>query len=321
MSTNNSKGIKALAAKYVLEQGIECIGVNFISPFSTFSSENNSAIAVAKCLKIPLRIITKGKDYIEIIRNPKYGYGKGLNPCIDCRIYILMKAKELMEKLNIDFIVTGEVIGQRPMSQYKNTLLLIEREALLNGKILRPLSAKLLPETECEKKRLVDREKLLAIKGRSRKIQLQLAKKLCITGWSTPAGGCLLTQKDFASKLKDLFEYKSKVTWKDIMLLKIGRHFRIYKSKIIVGRNESENKLLLNLKCSNDYWFEVPNYGSPIALLQGAKDDIAIKLAASLTARYSDCKQVNVPVNYTHGSIVVKAIETSLIEKLKIGCR
>ncbi|MEW6070645.1 MAG: hypothetical protein AB1485_08510 [Candidatus Thermoplasmatota archaeon] len=313
----------ALATKLVLDQGIEVVGIEFTSPL--YLSEPGSkcrASEAAHSLIIPLKTIPAGEDYLEVIRNPKYGYGTALNPCLDCRIYMLRKAKELMKKLNADFIITGEVLGQRPMSQYRKAMQLIEREAGLEGKILRPLSAKLLPESEAEKRGFVDREKLLDIRGRSRKIQLELAKKLGVTGYSTPAGGCLLTQKEFAAKLKDLFEHKSKVTWHDVELLKVGRHFRAGNSKIIVGRNEQENKILLGLKYEDDYWFEVPNYGSPITLLQDSKNKEAIALAAAITAKYSDCKDKIVLVKYNDSKaehrIKVKPLENKLLDSLRI---
>lgn len=313
-----------LAAKLLQEQGIDILGIKFTSPFCLCDSGGKChALEVAKNMKIPLKVISKGEEYLEIIRNPKYGYGSALNPCVDCRIHMLKKAKELMKKSIADFIVTGEVLGQRPMSQHKKTLLLIEREAGLEGKVLRPLSAKLLPKTEPEIRGFVDREKLLDIKGRSRKRQLALIKQLNITGWGAPSGGCLLTQKEFAAKLKDLFKWKPKIIWRDVELLKIGRHFRAENSKIIVGRNEQENKLLLGLKNEDDYWLEVPNYGSPVVLLQGTKkEELLIELAASITARYSDCKHDNVLVKCNTGlkeyTIKVKPAEQSTIEKLRI---
>jgi tRNA U34 2-thiouridine synthase MnmA/TrmU len=315
----------ALAAKLVLEQNIDVIGIKFTSPFCLCDSGGKCrASEVANSLGMPLKIISKGEDYLELVRNPKYGYGSALNPCLDCRIYMLRETKELMKETNADFIITGEVLGQRPMSQYRKAFNLIEQESGLEGKILRPLSAKLLPETEVEREGLVNREKLLSIRGRSRKKQFELVKKFGITGYSTPAGGCLLTQKEFASKLKDLFEHSSKVTWHDIELLKIGRHFRSGNSKIIVGRNEKENKILLSLKYNDDYWFEVPNYGSPIVVLQGGKDELAIKVASAITARYSDCNEDEVLVKYNDSegkehTIKVKPAENKLLDSLRIA--
>ena len=178
---------------------------------------------------------------------------------------------------------------------------IIEKEAGLGGKILRPLSAKCLPETDAERKGWIEREKLLDIKGRSRKRQIELARRFGLSDYPSPAGGCLLTDREFAAKVRDLFKYKRNVRLKDISLLKVGRHFRLGSNKIIVGRNEMENKLLLSLKALGDYYFEVPDCGSPTTILQGRKSSEAIRTAASLTARYSDAKRESVQVAYRTG--------------------
>lgn len=312
-----------LAAKLMQEQGIEVIAVNFTSPFSLCSSRGEcNAVKAAEKLNIPIKVIFKGKDYLKILRNPKYGYGSGMNPCVDCRIYMLKKAKALARKLGAKFIFTGEVLDERPMSQNFKALKIIEKEAGLENKIVRPLSAKLLPETEAEKKGWVDRSKLLAIHGRSRKPQIQLAKEKNITDYPCPSGGCLLTYKEFANKFKDLIQHKKKITFNDILLLKIGRHFRFGKNKIIIGRNKLENDELLHLKNKWDYIFNVPGYGSPITLLQGPKTKEAIKAASSLTARYSDAKtEPQVLVNYKRNfekSIIVKPYSDEEVSKLRI---
>jgi len=229
-----------------------------------------------------------------------------MNPCIDCRIYMLREAKRIAKEVGANFIVTGDVLGERPMSQHRKALELEEKEAGLERMILRPLSAKLLPETIPEREGWVDRSKLLDIKGKSRKPQIALAKKFGIPeDYPSPSGGCLLTYKEFASKVRDLFEHKEKVSMREVRLLKIGRHFRFGSSKIIVGRNESENKLLLDLKNTEDYVFEVPGYGSPITILEGSKSKEAIEVAAKLTARYSDAgaegKEVLVEYKFLQG--------------------
>lgn len=313
-----------LATKLILEQGIDVIAVNFTSPFCLCNSGGKChAIKAAEMLNIPIKIVPKGKDYLKVLKNPKYGYGSGMNPCIDCRIYMLKKAKALARKFGAKFIFTGEVLDERPMSQHFKALKIIEREAGLENKIVRPLSAKLLPETEAEKKGWVDRSKFLGIRGRSRKPQIRLAKEKNITDYPSPSGGCLLTYKEFANKFKDLIQHKKRITFNDILLLKIGRHFRFGKNKIIVGRNKLENDTLLRLKGKWDYIFNVPNYGSPITLLQGPKTKEAIKAAASLTARYSDAKtEPQVLVNYgrnsLENSIVVKPYSDEEASKLRI---
>jgi tRNA U34 2-thiouridine synthase MnmA/TrmU len=306
-----------LAVKLVLDQGIDVEAVNFVSPFCLCRKGGCGALEVAKNLNIPLKTITVGEEYLRIVRKPKFGYGKNMNPCIDCRIFMLKKAKKYAEEIGASFIFTGEVLGQRPMSQHRKTLGIIEKEAGLKGKILRPLSAKLLPPTEVEKKGLVSRETLLGIEGRSRKKQIRLAQELKVTEYSCPGGGCLLTYREFTSKLKDLFERKKRISLKDVRLLKVGRHFRFGKNKIIVGRNEAENRLLLQMKMTNDYCFEAQDTGSPITLLQGPKTRIAVKRAAELTVYYSDRKQSVVLVKFGKGELD-KSLRTSILSREKV---
>lgn len=288
-----------LAIKLVKDQGINIVALNFVSPFCLCNQKGKCfSVDLAKQLGIPLKVMDKGKGYLKIIRKPKYGYGSGMNPCIDCRIFILKKARQYAKKIGAKFIFTGEVLDQRPMSQYRRALGIIEKEAGLEGKVLRPLSAKLLPETEAEKKGWVDRTKLLALKGRGRKEQFQLAKNLKIKDHACPGGGCLLTYEEFADKVRDLFQHKKIINMKDIELLKLGRHFRLNKNKIIVGRNEQDNSQLIKLKNKSDYVFEVPKVGSPVTLLQGAKTKKAVETAAKLTLRYSDFKGMEGIVEY-----------------------
>jgi tRNA-specific 2-thiouridylase len=306
-----------LAVKLVLDQGIDVEAVNFVSPFCLCRKGGCGALEVAKNLNIPLKTITVGEEYLRIVRKPQFGYGKNMNPCIDCRIFMLKKAKKYAEEIGASFIFTGEVLGQRPMSQHRKTLGIIEKEAGLKGKILRPLSAKLLPPTEVEKKGLVSRETLLGIEGRSRKKQIRLAQELKVTEYSCPGGGCLLTYREFTSKLKDLFERKKRISLKDVRLLKVGRHFRFGKNKIIVGRNEAENGLLLQMKMTNDYCFEAQDTGSPITLLQGPKTRIAVKRAAELTVYYSDRKQSVVLVKFGKGELD-KSLRTPILSREKV---
>jgi tRNA-specific 2-thiouridylase len=287
-----------LAVKLLLEQGIEVEAVNFMSPFCLCGKGGCGAHEVAKKFDIPLKIISVGQDYLRVVRNPKHGYGKNMNPCIDCRIFMLKEAKKHAKETGASFIFTGEVLDERPMSQHLRALKMIEEEAGLSNRILRPLSARLLPETFIEKAGLVDRRKLLDIRGRSRKRQIELAKEFNIVDYPCPAGGCLLTYKEFAEKVRDLFKHKKRVTLKDIALLKVGRHLRLGTDKIVVGRNESENKTLVKMKAASDYFFEVPSCGSPTTILQGTKTKEAIEKAAALTAYYSDNKNARVKVRF-----------------------
>jgi tRNA-specific 2-thiouridylase len=304
-----------LATKLILDQGIEVVAVHFILP--VVAEKEDYAEKTVKHFGIPLMSVEVGDEYLDVLRNPKYGYGSGMNPCIDCRIYMLREAKKLAQEIGAEFIVTGDVLGERPMSQYRKALNIEEEEAGLEGLILRPLSAKLMPETIPERERWVDRSKLLAISGKSRKPQIALAEKFGLQDvYPTPSGGCLLTHKEFAAKVKDLFDHEPKVTKRDIALLRIGRHFRLKASKIIVGRNEAENKLLLELKNPADYAFEVPGCGSPITILEGSQDPEAIELAARLTARYSDAsKEEEIRVEYWNEEVKRTVIVSPLDEK------
>jgi tRNA U34 2-thiouridine synthase MnmA/TrmU len=304
-----------LAVKLIQSQGIEVRLVNFTTPF--FPSKK--AKEMAKQLKIKLKEIDVTREYLKILKNPKHGYGSFLNPCIDCKIFMLRKAKQYAKKIGAKFIFTGEVLGERPMSQNKNALVLIEKESGLKGKLLRPLSAKLLPITEAEK-RWISRGKLLDIRGRRRERQIELAKKFKIKNYPTPSGGCLLTNNEYAAKAKDLITNNKKISVNDIKLLKIGRHFRHGKNKIIVGRDEEENKELLKLRNSSDYAFEALNIGSPVTLLQGPKTKDSINLAAKLTINYSDSKEKAL-VRYGRKlskKMIAKNIKNEEINKLRI---
>jgi len=312
-----------LAVKLLLEQGIDVEAINFVSPFCLCGRGGCGASEVAKKFQIPLKFVSVGEDYLKVVRKPKHGYGRNMNPCIDCRIFMLKKAKKYARETGAAFIFTGEVLDERPMSQHFKALKTIEEEAGLKNRVLRPLSAKVLPETLIEKRGLVDREKLLGFQGRSRKKQIELARVFSIADYPCPAGGCLLTYKEFADKVRDLFENKNRVGLKDIALLKLGRHLRYGKNKIVVGRNESENKTLLQMKSPSDYYFEVPNSGSPITILQGTKTKKAIQKAAALTAYYSDEKSPEVLVRFGKNSLdretKVSKLNKEEVETLRIS--
>jgi tRNA U34 2-thiouridine synthase MnmA/TrmU len=232
-----------LALKMIADQGIETTALHFSSPFCRCDGKKGCGGNARKASEFSgasLRSIALGEDYLEIVRNPQYGRGKNLNPCIDCRILKFSQAKKIMEEEGASFVVTGEVLGQRPMSQRKNAMNQIERESALTGMIVRPLSAKVMPPSIPEEKGWVDRDKLLAFTGRSRKPQIALASKLGIKDYPCPAGGCLLTDSNFSRRLKDLMEY-SEVNIDEVSLLKVGRHFRLSPGyKLVIGRNESE---------------------------------------------------------------------------------
>jgi tRNA U34 2-thiouridine synthase MnmA/TrmU len=275
-----------LAAKLLSEQKIKITGLVFVSCF--FNSA--SAKKAAKKLGIKLRVVDFSKKHFEMVKNPKYGYGKNMNPCIDCHTLMLKCAKEIMTKEGFDFIATGEVLGERPMSQNKQSLKLIEKNSGLIGYLLRPLSAKLLEPTNVEISGLVDREKLLAISGRSRKQQLTLAKKWKIDWFPTPSGGCLLTESQYSDKLKELIKHCPSPELDDIELLKTGRHFWNGNVKIIVGRDYKDNLVLKKAKRDSDTILEIKEVTSPTTLVRSYKGKItnrAIEKAKELTKHYS----------------------------------
>jgi len=286
-----------IAVKLMQDQGIELIALNTTSIFCTCGAKGCTAAKFANDIGIPIKIIEKGDDYLKIIQKPEHGYGRNMNPCVDCRIYLFKLAKKMMKQLGARFIVTGEVLDQRPMSQYKGAMQLIDKEAGVDGLVLRPLSAKLLPKTIPEKKGWVDRKKFLAIHGRRRTEQINLADKMKID-YPCPSGGCLLTYEEFSKKVRDFIQHNKKFTKKDALLLKYGRHFRFGKNKIVVGRNHEENLQIAKLGNKGDMLFEAKDVPTPTTLLQGPKTSKAIKLAASLTARYSDSKSKITPIIY-----------------------
>lgn len=290
-----------LAIKLMLEQGIEVHALNFLTVFCTCTSKGcmHQATKAAKELGIKLKVMNITKEYMEIIKNAKFGYGRGMNPCIDCRIFTFRKAASFMKKIGASFIVTGEVVGQRPMSQRRNAIEIIERESGLSGLILRPLSAKLFEQTLPEKEGIVDRARLLNIQGRSREKQITLAKELGINEYPCPAGGCLLTDKKFSDKVRDLFKYIPGYTISDIHLLKIGRQFRLSKAaKLFVGRNENENSMLLSFAQPGDFIFDVPDIPSPIGLLRGKISRKERDIASSIVARYSDSSNGKIDISF-----------------------
>jgi tRNA U34 2-thiouridine synthase MnmA/TrmU len=291
-----------LAVKMMIDQGVEVHVLNFVTPFCTCTRKGckHEASKVAKLFGVPVKIISGGREYIEMIKNPKYGYGRNMNPCIDCRIFMFKKAKKYMEKIGAQFIVTGEVLGQRPMSQHKKALNIIEKESETERIVVRPLSAKLFPPTIPEEKKWIDGEKLLSIQGRRRIPQIELAKELSINDYPCPAGGCRLTDPSFAKRLRESFEHEE-YTIKDINLLRYGRHFRLESgAKVIVGRNEEENKILKGFQDENDILIELMGVGSPIVLLNKCKGKSDIKKAATFCVRYSDANKiedVNIRIN------------------------
>ena len=284
-----------LATKVMQEQGIDITAVNFISPFCRCNRRQgcqHEAKYVSETLGIPLKVFNIAQDFLAMLKSPKHGYGSHMNPCIDCRILMLKKAKELMKQMDASFLITGEVVGQRPMSQKTNTMRLIEKEAGVLGLVLRPLSARLLEPTTPESEGWVNRQKLLDISGRGRKVQMQMAQDFHIKDYPCPAGGCLLTDPAFSKRVKDLIDHEE-LTLEDINLLQHGRHFRIFgQAKLVVGRNEHDNAILKSLAKKADLFFE-PTEDTPGASGLGRGDFLqkeTVLLAAKIVARYFDKK-------------------------------
>jgi len=317
-----------LATKLMLEQSIDVEAVNYHIAFAACggnSAECDPASKAAKILKVPLKTFDITKEYLEVFKNPKYGYGANVNPCIDCKIFMLKKAKEYMKEIGASFLVTGEVLGERPMSQRKDALHIIERDAGVKGILLRPLSAKLLEETVPEREGVVDREKLLDIRGRSRKPQMALAKKFEIKEYPSPAGGCLLTDPGFAKRVKDLIRHDA-LSVDDLVLLAVGRHFRLSKAaKLIVGRDKRENGLLGSLVKPDDIVFKLKDHEGPLSILRGEADKVSIELAAGITAyhtkfRKEDLLRVDYWGNGKTGreTLSVKSAGQEIIESFRI---
>ena len=319
-----------LAAKVIIEQGAELEALNFLTVFCTCTNRGATCLASQKAvdtLGIPLRVFNVSEEYLSVVKHPKHGYGKNMNPCIDCRIFMLKKAKAYMEESGAAFIVTGEVLGQRPMSQRRDAMRLIEKEAGLEGFILRPLSAKVLPVTVPEKEGWVDREKLLKIQGRSRKPQIEMADHYGIHDYPCPAGGCLLTDSGFSKRMKDLMVHDPAFSLNDVHLLKMGRHFRFsHEVKLVVGRQEEENQKIQTFAQGEDVLLKVSSFPGPLSLLRGKLDEGDIEKAAAITAHYSKAKDLgNAEVTYKvvdedhHRSLSASPIPRREIERLMIN--
>ncbi len=319
-----------LAAKVVMEQGVELEALNFMTLFCTCTSRGATCLASKKAVEtlgIPLRVFNVSEEYLGVVKNPKHGYGRNMNPCIDCRIFILRKAKAYMQDSGAAFIVTGEVLGQRPMSQRREAMRLIEKEAELDGLILRPLSAHALPMTIPEKEGWVDREKLLRFQGRSRKPQIKLAEHYGIRDYPCPAGGCLLTDPGFAKRMKDLLLHNPLFSLNDVHLLKVGRHFRLSDGlKLIVGRNEEENQKIRTFARDQDILLKVSGFPGPLSLLRGEPGEGDVEKAAAVTVHYSKAKESrNAEVTFTsahedrYQSLSASPLSRREIERLMIN--
>lgn len=285
----------ALAVLLLLRQNVDVTALTFMTSFGCDLSDRSSCghnpFPAAQKFGFRVKLMHLGQDYMEMVRNPRYGRGKNMNPCVDCRIMMLSQAKAYMELAGADFIATGEVMGQRPFSQVKGKLALTEREAGLTGLLLRPLSAQLLPPSIPELEGWVDRESLMDIQGRSRKPQMKLAEELGLVDYPNPASGCLLTDPGYSARLKDLFNHSEFVDTSDLNLLRTGRQFRLSPTaKVIIGRHEVDNLRIESQVKPGDLRLEVPDHGSPVALLRGSTASGEVRRAAELVARYSSAR-------------------------------
>ncbi|HBA54222.1 MAG: hypothetical protein GXY80_14085 [Syntrophorhabdus aromaticivorans] len=304
----------ALSTKLILDQGIEVVGLHFTSPFSSRRErvEGLQAIRTANELGIRLILKEKGPEYIDVVRNPKHGYGKNMNPCIDCRIFMLRKTGEIMADEGAGFVVTGEVLGQRPMSQRRQTIALIERESGLESLIVRPLSAKHFEPSKPEIEGIVDRSKLSDIAGRGRSIQYDLVARYNLKEFGCPGGGCLLTDAAFSGRLRDFFTYEDAFTMLDVELLNTGRHFRIRPdAKMIIGRNKQENERLRSL-WAVPYTLVYPSgFQGPLGILKGRVDTEVIAIGANIIAYYGKNRSPVITIESNDGSISRHEVERS----------
>lgn len=293
----------AVACMVVRDAGAEVECLHFFTGFCVTGHNSrvgrrdrpiaNQALQVAAEMGVPVELVDVAEDYLTVVLEPKFGYGRNMNPCIDCRVFMLNRAKEHMEKVGADFVFTGEVLGQRPMSQLKRSLRAIEEEVGLQGRLLRPLSAQLLPPTLVEKERLLDRERLHDIHGRGRKRQIALARQFGISKFMQPAGGCcFLTDETYSNKFKDVIAHSNGngLEVEDIFILGVGRHFRLGSAlKLIIGRDEVENRFLEHY--ARDHWLvRVVGFVGPTAIVMGEFAETDLDAIAAMVARYSDGK-------------------------------
>ncbi|MBN2407285.1 MAG: hypothetical protein JXJ19_06280 [Elusimicrobia bacterium] len=290
-----SGGLDSILAAYILrDQGLGLVALHFTSPFFVKRpGKDNRSLAekVSEKLGIPFRTIFMGQDYLDMIAFPAHGYGRNMNPCIDCRIHQFRLAGKVMEEEGASFIATGEVLGQRPMSQTFKSLKLIDGESGMEGLVLRPLSAGALEATVPEREGLVDRERLKGFTGRSRKGQMELCARYGITpqDYSTPAGGCRLTNQEYAEKVKDLIRHSGKLILRETLYLNLGRHFRVSDTfKVVVGRNENENAALERMVSEGEVKMWPRDVKGPVCVGIGDITDDNIRFMAGVCGRYSD---------------------------------
>jgi hypothetical protein len=319
-----------LAVKVILDQGVKVTALRFLTSFGCDAGGSGSCghdvSGLAKQLGFEIKLCHLGDPYIDMVKRPKFGRGDNMNPCVDCRIMMLTWAGEYMRHTNAAFVFTGEVLNQRPMSQTREKFRVAEKETGLTGRILRPLSAKLLAPTTPELEGIVDREKLLEISGRSRKPQIELARQWGITDFGQPAGGCLLTDPGYSARLKELWDHDSAAGAPDIALLRVGRHFRLTPAcKAIVGRDEEENGVIESMARTGDALLTLRDHVGPSTLVRGTWGEDELRCAAGITVRYGDSPR-GIPVHLfvrTPGGpdreVEASALEDSVLDFLRVG--
>lgn len=328
-----SGGLDSMLAHAVIRaQGIEVRAVNFYTGLCIVETQRrlgrrrrdgsipaNEALGAAANLEMEMEFIDiSGPDYLQLITHPRYGYGANANPCVDCRIFMFKKARELMEAWGASFVFTGEVLGQRPKSQRRDTLRIVERDSGLTGRLVRPLSAKLLEPTIPEVEGLLDRERLFGFRGRTRAPQMALAKQLGLADYPQPAGGCCyLTDESFGRRFHDLMAHRPDrhLAEEEVLLLAMGRHFRIGEVKLIVARNETESVALRRF--SGRHAVEAIGVNGPLALVEGQPDEAARRLLSAIVARYGQGRArdlVTVEWREPNGAIERRDVEPCLLD-------
>ncbi len=317
-----SGGLDSTLAVMIAQRlGFDVEAVHFTTPFCV--CDKCRVEEMGRRLGLRIHHVFLGEEFLDLLMDPPHGYGSQMNICIDCRILMFKKAKELAERIGAEYLVTGEVLDERPFSQRSSVMGLIEREAGLEGKVLRPLSGRLLWETELERRGLVRREDLYAIRGRSRALQIKLAEEFGLEDYPSPSGGCLLTDPQFSKRLRDYLSHEGRLKLEDAVLLRFGRHFRVGSARVIVGRNEEENRVLEAIAEGRGITrMRALGYMGPITLVIGEAGEDTLSMAAGITARYSDApKDVQVEVLILEGverRMTVKAVGDEELSSFRI---
>lgn len=317
-----------LAILTMMKQGVEVTAITFLNHFGCDISDKSSCskdpFAASVKFGFKVKLAHLSDKFFDIVKNPKYGHGKNMNPCVDCRILMLKEAKEFMDMTGADFLITGEVIGQRPMSQRRDCFPRMDKDAGVKGLVVRPLCGKILPPTIPEEKGLISRDMLLDFNGRSRRPQIALAAELGLTEYPAPAGGCLLTDPNYSFKLRELLAHDKNPDYKEINFLRVGRQFRYSADcKIIVGRDKADNEAILLLAEADDYTLHVEDAGSPVTVLPGNATESALETASAICARYSSARKLpEVKVAVTRNGrkryLTVRPAGDSLLDQYKI---